>query len=205
MRNWEIRARNRNCSGCQTQFQVGQVYHCLLDFGGDEPEREDFCQRCWKEKNLAGRKQGRDRAYWRAAFKKLYQPVEDERIKKDVAQRLFEKYIASDQPEHINFCYILALLQERKKIYIPRKHTRDQQGNEVVIYEQRDTGETYIVRDPGLTVGEAEEVQVQIRQLLEEEKPDAEKVADEKDSEVNNRDGDRDTDPESSSRPLNKT
>jgi len=204
MRNWEIRSRNRNCSGCQAPFRVGQIYHCLLDFGGDEPRREDFCQRCWEEKALSTKKKGRDRAYWRATFKKLYQPVEDERIKKDMVQRLFEKYIRSELPEHVNLCYILALLQERKKIFIPRKRTRDHRGDEVVVYERRDSGETYMVRDPGLSLDQAEAVEKQIQNLIEAEKKSAEKDADQQDAETNDRDGKEDRDPEDGPRPLNE-
>jgi hypothetical protein len=173
MRNWEIKSRSRFCSLCQSPFEVGQVYHCLLDFSQEEPERKDFCERCWREKALSRGKKGGEKAYWKANFKRLYRPVEDEQIKKSTVQRLMDKYLASGLPEHINLCFILALFQERKKAFIPRQFTRDEAGNKVVVYEHRLSGATYVIRDPGLTLDEAETVQKQVRELMAREKKGA--------------------------------
>ena len=80
-------------------------------------------------------------------------------------QSLLDKYINSEEPAHINLCYILALLEERKKVFLSRKHTTDQEGNKIVIYENIQTGDTCIIRDPGLTLAEAEKVQAEVQAL----------------------------------------
>jgi hypothetical protein len=147
------------------------MYHCLLAFADAEPTRHDYCERCFQEKSLHAPRSGPERAYWRSSFKRLYTPVEErEAIRKDMAQRLLEKYVASEQPEHINLCYILALLQERSRILIPRTRTRDEGGGWVTVYEHVQSGDTFLIRDPGLSLSEAEAVEQQIKGLIEAEK-----------------------------------
>lgn len=170
MRNWEIKSRSRSCAGCAAPFQTGQMYHCLLAFGDAAPARHDYCERCFQEKSLAARS-GPEQAYWRSSFKRLYTPVEErEAIRKDTAQRLLEKYVASEQPEHVNLCYILALLQERSRILVPRTRTRDEGGAWITVYEHVQSGDTFLIRDPGLSLSEAEAVEQQIKGLIEAEK-----------------------------------
>ena len=171
MRNWEIKSRSRSCAACAAPFQTGQMYHCLLRFGGDEPSRADYCERCFREKSLEAARSGPEQAYWRSSFKRLYVPVEErEAIRKDLAQRLLEKHVGSERPEHVNLCYILALLQERSRILIPRTRTRDEGGSWVTVYEHARTGDTFLIRDPGLSLSEAEAVEQQIKGLIEAEK-----------------------------------
>ncbi|MCX6348585.1 MAG: hypothetical protein NTV79_03650 [Candidatus Aureabacteria bacterium] len=171
MRNWEIKSRSRFCSACESPFQTGQVYHCVLDFGAAEPRRNDYCERCFQEQSLSAARAGPEKAYWRSSFKRLYTPVEEqETIRKDMAQRLLEKYVQSENPEHVNLCYILALLQERNKLLLPRTRTRDRDGAWITVYEYVQTGDTFLIRDPGLSLSEAESVQAQIKQLIDAEK-----------------------------------
>jgi len=171
LRNWEIKSRSRACAACAAPFQTGQMYHCLLSFAGAEPARADYCERCFQEKIQAAARSGPEKAYWRSAFKRLYTPVEErEAIRKDMAQRLLEKYVSSEQPEHVNLCYILALLQERSRILIPRTRTRDEGGVWITVYEHVQSGDTFLIRDPGLSLSEAEAVEGQIKALIEAEK-----------------------------------
>ena len=171
MRNWEIKSRSRFCSACESPFQTGQVYHCVLDFGAAEPRRNDYCERCFQGESLSAPRAGPEKAYWRSSFKRLYTPVEEqETIRKDMAQRLLEKYVQSENPEHVNLCYILALLQERNKLLLPRTRTRDRDGAWITVYEYVQTGDTFLIRDPGLSLSEAEAVQAQIKELIDAEK-----------------------------------
>lgn len=171
MRNWEIKSRSRSCAACAAPFQTGQMYHCLLHFGGEEPSRADYCERCFREKSLEASRSGPEKAYWRSSFKRLYTPVEErEAIRKDLAQRLLEKHVGSERPEHVNLCYILALLQERSRILIPRTRSRDEGGSWITVYEHARTGDTFLIRDPGLSLSEAEAVEQQIKCLIEAEK-----------------------------------
>ncbi|MDP8214841.1 MAG: hypothetical protein RAO92_08530 [Candidatus Euphemobacter frigidus] len=182
MRNWEIRARSRFCSSCDQPFEIGQTYLSILDFRELEPQRKDYCVRCWKERGLAAspfdfaqdlRKEGAGKAYWQSHFKRLTTPAEKEVIKKDVIERLLDRYIRSEEESHINLCYILALLEERKKVLIPRETMIDEEGRKIIVYEHAATGATYLIRDPQLSLTEVETVQKQVKELIEQEKEPA--------------------------------
>ncbi len=170
MRNWEIGARSRFCADCETPFEEGQVYHCLLDLSDDIPERKDYCVRCWKEMNPARTRDNPTLAYWRGEFRRLYTPVDREIIKRDVVRKLLDKYIKSAEPAHVNLCYILALLEERKKVLLPCREIRGDEGEKIVVYEHAESGDTYLIKDPGLTLHEVEEVQAQVQELIDQEK-----------------------------------
>ena len=147
----------------------------------------DYCIRCWKEKDPGSENRGGDRlAYWQAHFKRLSAQVEKkDAIQKDVIECLLDRYIRSEDKDHINLCYILALLEERKKVLVPQDTIIDKEGNKIIVYEQRKTGETYLIRDPHLTLMEVEAVQDQIKQLIDQEKDDAQRLdSEEVDGEV---------------------
>jgi hypothetical protein len=174
MRNWEIKSRNRFCSSCDGAFEIEQLFHTVLDFTGEEPVRKDYCLRCWKEKDLEAGKAGKGRAYWQGRFKRLAAAVEKEAIKKDVIERLLDRYIRSEKEAHINLCYILALLEERKKVLIPRDTMLDKEGRSIIVYEHAATGDTYLIRDPHLSLVQVEAVQEQVKELIDREKEGAE-------------------------------
>lgn len=172
MKNWQIKSRGRFCSSCESPFDIGEVYHTLLDLNSVEPERKDYCIRCWKEKDPGPESRGGDgAAYWQGHFKRLTAPVEKkETIRKDVIERLLDRYVRSEDEAHINLCYILALLEERKKILIPCDKTVDKAGRNIIVYEHKKTGNIYLIRDPHLSLMEVEEVQRQVKELIDREK-----------------------------------
>lgn len=170
MRNWEIKVRSRNCSVCGQPFETGQTLHTLLTLSGEECERRDYCARCWKEAGPEKDRGGAGAAYWQSSFKRLTPPPEEEAIKRDVIERLLKRYLDSEEEAHLNLCYILALLEERKKVFRLREKIRDEGGRTVMVYEHTATGETFLIRDPHLTLAQVEAVQGQVRELIEAEK-----------------------------------
>ncbi len=170
MRNWEIKARSRSCAVCEQSFEVGQTLHTLLSVTAEECERKDHCSRCWKEAVPESARSGPGTAYWQIRFRRLTPPPEEEKIKADVIERLLRRYLDSEEESHLNLCYILALLEERKKVLIPREKILDDQGRTMVVYEHSGTGETYLIRDPHLSLLEVESVQTQVTELIEAEK-----------------------------------
>ncbi len=170
MRNWEIKARSRVCAVCGQPFETGQTLHTLLTLSGEECERKDHCSRCWKEAGPEKARSGEGTAYWQGSFKRLTPPPEEEAIKRDVIERLLKRYLDSEEASHLNLCYILALLEERKKVFRLREKIRDDQGRTVIVYEHTATGETFLIRDPRLTLSQVEAVQAQVSGLIEAEK-----------------------------------
>jgi len=170
LRNWEIKARSRACAACGQPFETGQTLHTVLAFSGEECERKDYCSRCWKNDAADGSGAGKGSAYWQSNFRRLTPPPEEEAIKKDVIERLLKRYLDSEEEPHLNLCYVLALLEERKKVFSLREKIRDEQGRRVLVYEHTGTGETFLIRDPQLSLSGVESVQAQVRELIEAEK-----------------------------------
>lgn len=188
MRNWEIRSRSRFCSFCQSAFEIGDVYHTTLDLKGVEPERMDYCIRCWQEKDPGPEnRKGDGLAYWRGRFKRLT-PASEKKdpVQKDVIRRLLDRHIRSEESTHINLCFILALMEERKKILVPCDKTVDEEGREFIVYEHKKSGDIYLIRDPHLSLKEVAEVQRQVKELIDQEKELIENEEKEKD-EVNDK------------------
>lgn len=90
---------------------------------------------------------------------------------------LLKRYLDSAEESHVNLCYILALLEERKKVFIRREKIKDEKGRMVIVYEHAATGETYLIRDPHLSLVAAEAVQAQVKELIEAEKLRGQAVA----------------------------
>lgn len=170
MRNWEIKARSRSCAVCEQPFETGQILHTVLTVTGEECERKDHCSRCWKQAGPEAGPAPEGTAYWQSRFRRLTPPPAEDAIKKDVIERLLKRYLDSEEEAHLNLCYILALLEERKKVLIPREKIRDEQGRTVIVYEHNATGETFLIRDPRLSLTEVEAVQAQVKELIEAEK-----------------------------------
>ena len=61
----------------------------------------------------------------------------------------------------------------RKKALIPRETMIDEEGRKIIVYEHVDTGATYLIRDPRLSLSEVETVQKQVKELIDQEKETA--------------------------------
>lgn len=82
---------------------------------------------------------------------------------------LIKKYLPSENPAHINLCYILAVMLERKKIFIHKDSTSKADGKKILVYENNKTEETFLIVDPQLKLAEIHGVQIQVKALLDEE------------------------------------
>ena len=84
---------------------------------------------------------------------------------KENAEQLFRRLIASENPP-ANACYVLAAMLERKRVLKQIKTETAEKGR-VLIYEDRTTGDVFIVSDPNLRLDELESVQHEVAQLLQ--------------------------------------
>ena len=74
--------------------------------------------------------------------------------------------MASNNPP-ANACYVLAAMLERKRI-LKQVNTEQSVNGRVLIFEQRTTGDVFVVPDPQLRLDEVESVQNEVAQLLHE-------------------------------------
>ena len=165
-REWNSLKRAKRCVRCARDFADGEQYASMLFAREDDYLREDYCAKC--RAALDGGKPSAALSSWRGRFKPEPPKAKEEPISRSTIERLLTKYLESREPTHVNFTYILALMLERKKKLLPRDRIVEPgTGRRLVVYEFPGSGETILVEDPGLGVGQAKEVQKQVRELLD--------------------------------------
>ncbi|MCC6450714.1 MAG: hypothetical protein IT574_09165 [Candidatus Aureabacteria bacterium] len=166
---WHSIKRARRCACCAREFADGDRYETFLFAVDGSYQREDYCAACRAALDSSA---GPDRAAealssWKGRFKPEPPKEKEEPIARSTVERLLRKYLDSGEPAHVNFSYILALMLERKRKLLPRDRIVEPgSGRRLVVYEFAGSGETLLVEDPGLAVGQAREVQKQVRELL---------------------------------------
>ena len=160
MNTWDLQARATACSMCQIAFVAEQPYHTLLSFGAEGYRRSDLCDKCWPTVDRTG-----EISQWLGVFQPP-PPLPAEVVKKETAESLLRKLIASDDPAQSNARYILAVMLERKRVLKPRETSITTGGKKVLVYEHSKTGESFLVPDPELRLDQLEEVQKEIALLV---------------------------------------
>ena len=78
----------------------------------------------------------------------------------------FRKLIEQNDPRHAPAAYILAVMLERKRILkVKEQFQRD--GQRIFVYEHPKSGDIFTIADPNLHLGQLEQVQHDVAQLLE--------------------------------------
>lgn len=158
---WNIRPRATQCSACSAAFEEGQVLNTRLTFTVDGYSRGDFCDGCWA-KECADHP---GYSSWKGVFRVPPQEP-DHRVRKETAESLLRELIAQDDPARRSAVYILAVMLERQRVFVEREVRTTEDGNRLVIYEHKRTGESFAVIDPQLKLSEVEPVQQEIMKLL---------------------------------------
>ncbi|MCE9614605.1 MAG: hypothetical protein K8T26_10035 [Lentisphaerae bacterium] len=159
--DWDIRPRSESCGTCQKAFTDQQPYCSCLVFGDQGYARQDFCLPCW---NAHTPESAPRYSVWQGIFRSPPPPAE-EALKKETAESLLRKLIEEQNPARQDAMFILAVMLERKKIFIERD-VQVQDGQTTRVYEHRQTGETFVIRDPHLNLNELGQVQREVSELL---------------------------------------
>jgi hypothetical protein len=163
IQNWSIRSRATHCALSQRAFEEGEVFHTAIYFDSEENGyvRRDVAIDVWKQE-IAERK---PIAYWRTTYSPTVVEAKPEVTSKESAMALLQRFIEEDDPMTENARYILALMLERKRILTPTA-TKEVDGNKMLFYENKKTGEVFIVRDPELLLSELAALQDEVAMLL---------------------------------------
>ncbi|MBI1871283.1 MAG: hypothetical protein HYS07_08840 [Chlamydiae bacterium] len=167
---WEIQGLSQNCSGCQSSFQDQNPFYCFLLFPqGSIPQRKDFCKNCVDQAKADYVASSTIYSYWEGHVHILPLAPKPKPLPYERFETLLRKYIVSKEPHDQKFAYILALLLERKKILIHRESVRKEEAkNRFLIYEHAETEESFILEDPTLTLSQVEEVQNELKEVMDE-------------------------------------
>ena len=118
--------------------------------------REDYACDVWsadlKEESLV---------YWKTSFR-VPPPKKEEPFKERNAEIAFRGLLENPDPSHRNTLFILAVMMERKRLFVEQGAQRDPQGNLMRIYEHKDSDETFLVYDPELNLDQIIDVQQEV-------------------------------------------
>jgi hypothetical protein len=156
---WEIRAPSRQCNRCETPFADKSAYHTLLRFTHEGYTRRDLCPNCWTQEPKDGVV-----STWQGVYR-VPAPPPPEPIEKKTAESRLRELVNSTDPSHAGVRYILAVMLERKRI-LRHRDTVQQNGEDILIYEHAQTGETFPVVDPHLRLDQLDQLQKDVNALL---------------------------------------
>jgi hypothetical protein len=155
--DWDIKSRSHVCSKTGREFNEGEFFYTLLLRDGDGFRREDLSEEAWKERN----ENIQPFSFWRTKYEPPAPPP-PEPMKRDDAESLLRRLIEENNPIHINVCYILTLMLERKRLLKPME-SRDE---DMMVYEHVATGETIVIANPHLNFDQIPEIQREVSMML---------------------------------------
>jgi hypothetical protein len=156
---WTIKHRSDVCTATHRPFADGEYFYTLLFREADGFRREDLSEQAWSSRN----ENIQPFSFWRSRFEPA-PAVPPDPLGKETAEQLFRRMIAApDVPA--NACYVLAVMLERKRV-LKQVRTESDGADHILVYEQPETGDVFLVRDPQLRLSELESVQAEVAALL---------------------------------------
>ncbi|HST29745.1 MAG TPA: hypothetical protein VLK27_02775 [Chthoniobacterales bacterium] len=156
--DWAIKTRADTCAATQRPFEAGEYFYTLLFRDAEGFRREDLSEEGWSKRN----ENIQPFSFWKTRYEPV--PETPEPLGKENAEQLFRRLIASENPP-ANACYVLAAMLERKRV-LKQIKTENAEKGRLLVYEHGETGDVFIVPDPGLRLDELESVQNEVAQLL---------------------------------------
>lgn len=160
---WSIRSRAHECAVTARPFEDGEIFHTAIYFDPEENGyvRRDICTEAWPQE-LEARK---PIASWKSSYQKVIAEARPEIASKASAMELLQRFIEEGDPKTENARYILALMLERKR-QIVQTAEKEVDGAKMLFYENKKTGEIFIVRDPELLLDEVVQIQEEVATIL---------------------------------------
>ena len=172
---WNIRIRAHHCAVSGRPFEEGERHFTAIyyDPATSGFSRRDVSVESWAAE-LAERK---PYSHWRAVYEKSVANERPEVVPKESALDLLQRLVEEGSPYTERARYILAIMLERKRQLAHTATKDDEEGNKILFYENKKTGEIFIIRDPELRLAELEGVQQEVATLLGFGGPAAEAAA----------------------------
>jgi hypothetical protein len=163
LQNWHIRSRAHACAQTEVPFQDGQPMITAIYFDPDTGGylRRDVSLEAW-DQELAERT---PYSYWKTSYQKHLTEEKPDIASKEGALALLQRLIEEDESHTEHARYILAVMLERKK-QLSETAVKDTEQGKMRFYENKKTGDVYIIRDPELHLDELGPVQDEVATLL---------------------------------------
>lgn len=160
---WNIRSRGHVCTICGKPLVDRAPVVSALRETATGYDRYDCHPECWK----TAPRDWEPFSFWEGVY--LAPPPPDakkEPLKKETAGELLRELVTLDDPAMKNVVYVLAVMLERSRILVERD-AREQADHTIRrVYEDRKTGDTFVILDPRLRLDALGEVQQQVVALL---------------------------------------
>ncbi len=162
--DWDIKPCSGVCASCSRTFEDKEAYISMLAYIEHEGyRRSDYCMECRPVQEDGGASDSH--GVWQGVFR-APPPPEEEAVTKETAETLLRRFIEEDDESKANVIYVLAIMLERKKLFVEKSRDSRKDGKRILIFEHRKTGESFIVPDPDLKLGQLEDVQTEVTLLL---------------------------------------
>lgn len=151
--DWNITQRGHRCLSSGKDFDGGVIIYSRLSFTQDGYVREDYLADYWDESLRQG-----SLSVWKGAYEEPKAKAA-EPLRKENAESLLRQLIETDDEANRNVIFILAVMLERKRLFIERDVSDREDGLKIRVYEHKTTGEMFAIPDPGLKLSEIGKVQ----------------------------------------------
>lgn len=172
IQDWKIRTTNAQCELTGEPFLDEQpFYTCIFD----DPESDGFIRRDYSVDSWEKIRREIDPppfSFWKSTYKAPVKVEQEKRLEDTSAEGMLRRFIEEDDPRTENARYILALMLERKKVLV-QTDSKEAETRTLLFYEHEESGDVFIVADPGLKLDEIEAVQNEVAALLAEEEAKA--------------------------------
>lgn len=161
---WSIKSRAHVCTVTEKHFIDGESFYTAI-FPDPESSgylRKDFSLDGWDQRND---KEQAPFSFWKSVYQA---PIKEEEIEvtPESPEDLLRRLVEEDEDHTESVRYILAVMLERKKKLV-EADTQFVSDGIIRIYEQRKTGDVFIIKDPNIPLSKVENVQQEIADLLE--------------------------------------
>ena len=160
---WNIQPRAVVCAQSGEPFAKGERVYSALYWREGKYERVDLKEAAWNARN----DNIEPLSAWQADFVPP-PPAPVEALKKDDAEGLLRRLLAENEAGTRNARYILSLMLERKRV-LRQLERRQADGRSTLVYEHIPSGDVWLIDDPGLKLGELQDVQEDVARLLSPE------------------------------------
>ncbi|MEI6819867.1 MAG: hypothetical protein WCL19_09730 [Verrucomicrobiota bacterium] len=163
--SWHVRSRGRECAATQRPFVDGESIITALF---PDPESSGYLRRDYGVDGWDAQQESPEKpfSFWRTSYSVPSGTENTDPVEKLGAEEILRRLIEEDEDHTENTRFILAVMLERQKLLRETDSQRSSNGI-LRVYEQRKTGEVYIVKDPDIPLSQVEAVQNEVILLLE--------------------------------------
>ena len=163
-REWNIRPRGHACAACEKPFEDKRACVSLLLETTDGFARSDYCAACWR--GLRGQPRDGVVSVWEGVYEAPVREAKPEVVTRESADALFRRLVTLDDPAMQPAVYVLAVMLERAKRLVERGRREHGSGGILRVYEDKATGDSFVVIDPRLRMDQIARVQEDVAALL---------------------------------------